>query len=78
MTDLKKIIDIVQSKMLPADAGIREDAPTNAVGTGSVAGIGIANPNPALPKQAEPGVKKKKRLKDFIAGARGIVSRVNV
>lgn len=33
--------------------------PTNAVGGGAVAGIGVPNPN--LPNQAEPGVDKKKR-----------------
>jgi len=35
-----------------------EDAPTNSVGGGAVAGIGVENPN--LPNQAEPGVKRKK------------------
>ena len=35
-----------------------EDAPTNSVGGGAVAGIGVPNPN--LPNQAEPGVKRKK------------------
>lgn len=35
-----------------------EDAPTNSVGGGAVAGIGVPNPN--LPNQAEPGIKRKK------------------
>jgi len=35
-----------------------EDAPTNGVGGGAVAGIGVPNPN--LPNQAEPGIKRKK------------------
>jgi len=35
-------------------------APTNGVGGGVVAGIGIQNPN--LPNQAEPGVKKRKKF----------------
>lgn len=41
---------------------IKEDdaVPTNAVAGGAVAGIGV--PNPTLPNQAEPGVKKKKKL----------------
>lgn len=33
-------------------------APTNGVGGGAIAGIGVANPN--LANQAEPGVKRKK------------------
>ena len=37
-----------------------EDAPANAVGTGSVAGLGVGS-------QGEPGVNKKKRLTPFIA-----------
>ena len=37
---------------------IKEDSPTNSVGGGAVAGIGVENPN--LPNQAEPGVKRKK------------------
>jgi hypothetical protein len=37
---------------------IKEDAvPTNAVAGGAIAGIGVPNPN--LPNQAEPGIKKK-------------------
>ena len=39
---------------------IKEDAPTNSVGGGAVAGIGVPNPN--LPNQAEPGVKKRKKF----------------
>lgn len=40
---------------------LKEDGavPTNSVGGGSVAGIGVSNPN--LPNQAEPGVNKKKK-----------------
>ena len=37
-----------------------EDAPANAVGTGSVAGLGVGS-------QGEPGVNKKKKLTPFIA-----------
>ena len=37
-----------------------EDAPANAVGTGSVAGLGVGS-------QGEPGVNKKKTLTPFIA-----------
>jgi hypothetical protein len=37
---------------------IKEDAPTNSVGGGNVAGIGVPNPN--IPNQAEPGIKRKK------------------
>lgn len=41
---------------------LKEDGavPTNAVGGGAVAGIGVPNPN--LPNQAEPGVNKKKKI----------------
>ena len=42
---------------------LKEDmgaAPTNGVGGGAIAGIGIQNPN--LPNQAEPGVKKRKKF----------------
>lgn len=39
---------------------IKEDAPTNSVGGGAVAGIGVPNPN--LPNQSEPGVKKRKKF----------------
>lgn len=35
---------------------MKEDAPTNSVGGGAVAGIGV--PNPSVPNQAEPGVKR--------------------
>jgi hypothetical protein len=45
------------TKKLKEDMGV---APTNAVGGGAVAGIGVANPN--LPNQAEPGVKKRKKF----------------
>ena len=34
---------------------IKEDSPTNSVGGGAVAGIGVPNPN--LPNQAEPGAQ---------------------
>ncbi len=44
---------------------IKEDAPTVAVGTGNVAGLGVNNPS--IPNQAEPGVKKKKRVASFIS-----------
>jgi hypothetical protein len=37
-----------------------EDAPANAVGTGSVAGIGVG-------AQGEPGVNKKKGLTPFLS-----------
>lgn len=40
---------------------IKEDmsaAPTNSVAGGVVAGLGVPNPN--LPNQAEPGIKRKK------------------
>ena len=37
-----------------------EDAPANAVGTGSVAGLGVGS-------QGEPGVNKKKRLTPFLS-----------
>jgi hypothetical protein len=44
---------------------VAEDAPTNNAGAGQVAGIGIDNPNG--PKhQGEPGVVRKKRLRDII------------
>jgi hypothetical protein len=39
---------------------MQEDAPANAVGTGSVAGIGVGS-------QGEPGVNKKKGLTPFIS-----------
>lgn len=44
---------------------IREDggAPTNIVGSGQVAGVGV--PNPSIPNQAEPGFKRK-TLKDIL------------
>lgn len=35
---------------------VNEDAPTNSVGGGAVAGLGV--PNPSLPNQAEPGIKR--------------------
>jgi hypothetical protein len=35
---------------------VREDAPTNSVGGGAIAGLGI--PNPILPNQAEPGIER--------------------
>ena len=38
---------------------LKEDAPSMSAGGGGVAGIGV--PNPTLPNQAEPGVKKTKR-----------------
>lgn len=38
--------------------GVMGVTPTNNVGGGAVAGIGVPNPN--LPNQAEPGKKKKK------------------
>jgi len=41
---------------------IKEDmgaAPTNSVGGGAVAGIGVTNPS--LPNQAEPGIQKKRK-----------------
>ena len=40
---------------------LKEDgAITNCVAGGAVAGIGINNPS--IPNQAEPGIKKKKKL----------------
>lgn len=44
---------------------LKEDVPTVAVGNGQVAGIGVNNPT--IPNQAEPGVKKKKRLQPFMS-----------
>lgn len=38
--------------------GVMGAVPTNNVGGGAVAGIGVPNPN--LPNQGEPGKKKKK------------------
>ena len=40
---------------------LKEDAPAMSAGSGGVAGIGVASPNPNLTNQAEPGVKKVKR-----------------
>jgi hypothetical protein len=37
---------------------IKEDAPTNSVAGGNVAGLGVPNPN--ISNQAEPGIKRKK------------------
>ena len=37
-----------------------EDAPTNAVGGGQIAGVGVG-------AQGEPGVKKKKKVASFIS-----------
>jgi hypothetical protein len=42
----------MSSKLKP----VKEDAPTNSVGGGAVAGLGV--PHPTLPNQAEPGVKR--------------------
>ena len=40
---------------------VKEDAPTNSVGNGSaVAGLGVG-------PQAEPGIKKKKKIATFIS-----------
>ena len=44
---------------------IKEDAPAMAVGGAQVAGLGV--PHPTLPNQAEPGVKKKKKVASFIS-----------
>ena len=45
---------------------IKEDAvPTNSVGGGAVAGIGVPNPN--LPNQAEPGINKKKKIQPLLS-----------
>ena len=38
---------------------IKEDAPTNSVGGGGVAGIGVG-------PQGEPGVPKKKKLRSIV------------
>lgn len=35
---------------------VKENVPTNAVAGGAVAGLGV--PNPTLPNQAEPGIKR--------------------
>lgn len=43
----------------------QEDAPTVAVGNGAVAGLGVDNPT--IPNQAEPGVKRKKKVASFIS-----------
>ena len=39
---------------------IQEDAPTNAVGGGQIAGLGVG-------PQGEPGIKKKKKVASFIS-----------
>jgi hypothetical protein len=39
---------------------ITEDVPANSSGAGAIAGLGVPNPN--LPNQAEPGVKKRKKF----------------
>ena len=39
---------------------IKEDVPSNSAGAGAIAGLGVPNPN--LPNQAEPGVKKRKKF----------------
>ena len=44
---------------------IKEDAPAMSTAGGTIAGIGVNNPN--LPNQAEPGVKKKKKVAGFIS-----------
>jgi hypothetical protein len=36
-------------------------APTNSVGSGSIAGVGV--PNAVLPNQAEPGIKLPRKKK---------------
>ena len=46
---------------------IKEDAPGMSAGGGAVAGIGIPSPNPNLTNQAEPGIKKKKKVASFIS-----------
>ena len=51
-----------QSGQDTKSSSINEDngaAPTNAVGGGAIAGIGV--PNPSLPNQAEPGIQKKRK-----------------
>jgi hypothetical protein len=44
-------------------SSVQEEAPTVSVGSGQVAGLGIENPD--LSYQAEPGVKKKKKITKF-------------
>jgi hypothetical protein len=44
------------SEKYPHDSVMKEDSPTNAVGTGAVAGLGVG-------PQGEPGVNMKKKKK---------------
>jgi hypothetical protein len=39
---------------------IQEDAPTNSVGGGQIAGVGVG-------PQGEPGIKKKKNIASFVS-----------
>jgi hypothetical protein len=47
-------------KPIQEDAGAIGGAPTNAVGGGAIAGIGVG-------PQGEPGIKKKKKVATFIS-----------